>query len=81
MEEEAEAEGVVEVGGPGPIMALTALMVPPAGTLLRMEIPEIREEEEEVAVVEEEEVGAATTVVIAEYESTVRCSLRARNTH
>jgi len=80
VEEEAEGEGVVEVGGPGPIMAPTALMVPPAGTLLQMEIPEIREEEEEVAEEEEEGVGAATTV-IAEYESTVRCSLRARNTH
>jgi len=80
VEEEAEGEGVVEVGGPGPIMALMALMVPPAGTLLRMEIPEILEEEEEVAVEEEEGVAVATTV-IAEYESTVRCSLRVRNVH
>jgi len=76
-----EGGAEAEVGGPGPIMALTALMVPPAGTLLRMEIPEILEEEEEVAVEEEEEVGAATTVVIAEYEFTVRCSLRVRNAH
>ena len=68
VEASAEAEGVaVVVDGMGG-MAITVLMAPmvhPAGTLLRMETPEIREALEEE--VEEEEAAAVEGV--APYQS------------
>ena len=64
------------------IMALMVPTVPPAGILLRMEIPEIRQAMEVVEeVVEVVAEGAATMVVIVKYESTVRCYLCIRNAH
>jgi len=64
----AEAEGVVAAVADG--MGGVVLMAPmalPAGTLLRMETPEIREVMEEEAAVEEEEEEEEAEAVVTKY--------------